>query len=370
MKKLGKLFGYLLLGINVFFSALFLVCAYSPYIDPVVHPVWSCLGLAFPVFLVINLAFFVFWLVVYWKYAAISLVAALCCVGQIRTYYPINFSTGKVPENTFKLLSYNVMGFIGAKQHTEKSPNPVIEYLQNSNADVICLQEFIMGVDKYHLSKQDVDKALKSYPYKAVNKVGTVTNNALACYSRYPIVSSELLKYESEYNGTVIYKLAIKGDTVTLINNHLESNKLTYEDKAVYMDMIKDPKADKVSSGARMLLSKLAEASSIRAKQARIIARAIQDCGTSRVIVCGDFNDTPISYTHRVISEDLEDAFVQSGCGMGVSYNQNKFYFRIDNILISKNMESYHCTVDRSIKDSDHYPIWCYIGMKNRNKNL
>lgn len=367
MKKIGKLFGYVLLGVNIFFSVLFLVCAYSPYINPLTHPVWSCLGLAFPVFLSVNLAFFVFWLLVYWKYAMISLVAGLCCMGQIRTYFPINFPTREIPENSFKLLSYNVMGFIGAKRHTEKNPNPVIEYLQNSDADVICLQEFIMGADKYHLSKKDVDKALKSYPYKAVDKVGSNTDNSLACYSRYPILSSEPLKYESQYNGTIIYKLAINGDTVTLINNHLESNKLTFEDKAVYMDMIKDPKAQKVSTGARLLLSKLAEASSIRAKQARVIARAIREFGTSRVIVCGDFNDTPISYTHRIISRNLTDAFVQSGCGMGISYNQNRFYFRIDNILISKNMVSYDCTVDNSIKDSDHYPIWCYIGMKSNS---
>ena len=38
------------------------VCAYSPYIDPVAHPVWSCAGLAFPAFLIVNLLFLVFWL--------------------------------------------------------------------------------------------------------------------------------------------------------------------------------------------------------------------------------------------------------------------------------------------------------------------
>ena len=31
-------------------------------------------------------------------------------------------------------------------------------------------------------------------------------------------------------------------------------------------------------------------------------------------------------------------------------------------ILISPNQKASNCTVDRSIKDSDHYPIWCYIG--------
>ncbi|MEG2150049.1 MAG: endonuclease, partial [Bacteroidaceae bacterium] len=59
-------------------------------------------------------------------------------------------------------------------------------------------------------------------------------------------------------------------------------------------------------------------------------------------------------------------AFTQSGQGLGISYNQNKFYFKIDNILLSKNLKSYNCTVDNVIKDSDHYPIWCYIGKKKQ----
>lgn len=82
------------------------------------------------------------------------------------------------------------------------------------------------------------------------------------------------------------------------------------------------------------------------------------------MIVCGDFNDGSISYTHRVLTQELDDAFTQSGKGLGISYNQNKFYFRIDNILISPDLRAYNCTVDRSIKASDHYPIWCYISKR------
>ena len=109
-----------------------------------------------------------------------------------------------------------------------------------------------------------------------------------------------------------------------LINNHLESNKLTYEDKKVYVEMIKSPEKDKVEHGARLLISKLAEATAIRARQANAIAHVIDSLNNKgrSIIVCGDFNDTPISYTHRVISQNLDDAFVQSGNGIGISYNQ------------------------------------------------
>ena len=35
------------------------------------------------------------------------------------------------------------------------------------------------------------------------------------------------------------YVLNVNNDTLTLINNHLESNKLTKEDRGMYEDMIK-----------------------------------------------------------------------------------------------------------------------------------
>ena len=126
-------------------------------------------------------------------------------------------------------------------------------------------------------------------------------------------------------------------------------------------EILKAPETEKVKSGARLLIRKLAEASAIRAPQADTIAHEIAASPHPYIIVCGDFNDTPISYAHRTIAQDLDDAFTQSGRGLGISYNQNRFYFRIDNILTSKNLRAYNCTVDRSIKESDHYPIWCYI---------
>lgn len=183
----------------------------------------------------------------------------------------------------------------------------------------------------------------------------------MACYSKYPILSARMIDYSSDYNGSMVYDIKIGKDTVLLINNHLESNKLTIEDKVLYEEMLKDPKAEKIKIGLKQLVKKLAEASAIHSVQARAIAQEIASSPYSSVIVCGDFNDSPISYTHRIIAQNLNDAFTESGCGLGISYNQNKFYFRIDNILISKNLKASGCTVDNSIKDSDHYPIWCYI---------
>ena len=93
------------------------------------------------------------------------------------------------------------------------------------------------------------------------------------------------------------------------------------------------------------------------------MAQEIKDSKDEYVLVCGDFNDTPISYAHHTVQGKLIDSFSESGRGMGITYNRNFFYFRIDNILHSSNMKSYNCTIDK-LRYSDHYPLWCYLELK------
>ena len=74
MKHVGKVFTYLILAVNAFFVGILLLTAYSPHIHPVVHPVESCMGLTFPIFLIINLCFFIFWLLVRYKFALLPIL--------------------------------------------------------------------------------------------------------------------------------------------------------------------------------------------------------------------------------------------------------------------------------------------------------
>lgn len=361
MKYLGRLLGWLLLAVNLLVVGGLLFSAYSPYIDPVRHPVQSCAGLAFPVFLALAVAFLLFWLVVYFRYAAVSLAGMLCCLSPIRTYCPINFGRDEAPEGAVKFLSYNIMGFEADHPDTPDNPNRILNYLRDSDADIICLQEYITGG---RLKQSHIDKVLSKYPYKRYHRVGK-GSNGLACYSRYPILSAERVGYDSEFNGSVAYTIRKDNDTLMVINNHLESNKLTIDDRETYVKMIKSPESTDVKKGSRLLLTKLAEATSIRSTQADSVAHIIKNRPHQSLIVCGDFNTSPISYAHHTIADGLTDAFVESGFGLGISYHRNGFYFRIDHILVSPDLQTYRCTVDNSISNSDHYPIWCYIARKS-----
>ena len=351
MEHIGKFVLYLILAVNALFVGMLILSAYSPYLQPKIHPIASCLGLAFPIFLAVNICFTLFWVIISYRYALLPVIGFLVCIPQIRTYIPINSTVETIPDGSIKFLSYNVMGFNNLEKKEGK--NPILSYLADSEADIICLQEYNSTKNKKYLTDEDIRKALKAYPYCSIHNPER-GGSQLACFSKFPILSARPIKYESTYNGSMQYTLKVNEDTITLINNHLESNKLTKEDKVIYEDMIKDPNAKKVKTGLRQLIKKLAEASAIRSSQADSVAVAIANSKYPTIITCGDFNDASISYTHRILTQQLDDAFTQSGRGLGISYNLN--------ILISPNQKAYNCTVDRSIKDSDHYPIWCYIG--------
>lgn len=360
MMSVGRMVGRLGLGINAGVVGLLWLCAYSPYVDPVASPVLSCVGLAFPVFAVLNLCFAVFWLVVRRRYVVLPLLGFAIAWGAVRSYASFTLFSSDIPEGAIKVLSYNTEAFSGRKSHTQEKANPVLAYLAESNADIICLQEYIVGG---RLKKKDVDYALRKYRYRHFQRVGA--GNGLGLYSRFPILKVYPLCYESMYNGSVAYELKVGSDTLLVVNNHLESNKLTEGDKEAYLDIVHDPSnQQKVKRGARRLGKKLAEASSIRSVQADSVAGFLRRHARKYMLVCGDFNDSPISYAHRVIGEGLKDAFVEAGNGLGISYNRNYFYFRIDHLLVSSALEPIRCVVDHTISASDHYPVWCYLKMK------
>jgi endonuclease/exonuclease/phosphatase family metal-dependent hydrolase len=353
MKFTNKIIHYPVLILTVFSGGLLLLSAYSSCFYPKDYPYLAISGLLFSVLLVINVCFAVIWFCIRRRYVFIVLMAFLLCYPQIQSHIPFHLHTKKLPEGGINVMSYNVMRFGYLKKNSNKNKNAVLAYVKKQNVDILCMQEYDASNNKNYLTQSDIDEALKSYPYHNIQK-------EFACYSKFPILSAKLIDRKTNL-GAACYELKIGKDTVMLINCHLKSNKLTKEDKAIYEDMLKASTTGSIKRETHQLTAKLIDASIIRAEQARIIAGEISSSPHPYAVVCGDFNDISISYTHRVISQGLKDAFIQSGCGMGVSYNENRFYFRIDHILTSKNMKVYNCIVDRSIKDSDHYPIKCYI---------
>lgn len=365
MKILRLLLNLPFVAANGVTAALWIASAYSDHVSPDTSLLFPYLGLAFPVLTLVNLCFMLYWIfLTEWRFLLLNLLVVVVCWSPIKHYYPFHFNQQVSQEHTLKVLTYNVMGF-AYLDHTKEKPNPIIEYIAHSNADIVCLQEYMAPQSGKQLTEAKILSALKMYPYHAIIRLGKAKGprNGIAVFSKYPIERSRKIDYASAANGSSIHQIKINGKKLTLINNHLESFKLTSEDRSRYSAFIKSFSSEGFDELKGAFMQKLGPAFQIRAKQAETIAQKIQETTSDYLLVCGDFNDTPISYAHRTIQGELLDAFSEAGKGMGITYNQNFFWFKIDHILHSVNLQALQCEVDK-IDYSDHYPIWCIFRLE------
>lgn len=358
IKQLKKITINMIAGANLATVVLMVAAGYADHVNPSSHPLLSCTGMLFPLFLLANLAFLFFWLTFKRRMALIPVCGYLLAYAPIRIYMPVNLPAD-MPDEVIKMLSWNVQCYSG-RPFYDDGFEPVFQYIKESGADIVCLQE---DLDSWRNSKPRFDSL---YAYNDTTHLGTVYGNALGIHTRFPILFKERIPYKSRMNGSVAYYLKIGADTVIVVNNHLESNHLSYSDKHKYTTLLRgEMERDSSKSESKRLMNKLGEAAALRAPQAEAVQQYIAAHSRYPVIVCGDFNDNPISYARRTIAKGLTDCYAGTGTGIGLSYNQNGFYFRIDHIFCSSRFEPYNCKVDSKIKASDHYPIYCWLKMKH-----
>lgn len=364
MFKGFKEFTYkMIAGANVATIVVMLLVGFSDLFAPESFPALANVGLLFPVFLVINLGFLLFWLLFRSKYALIPFLGFVISFVPVRKYMPLNIE-GKAPKGCIKVLSYNTWNF-GDQTEDAEGTNICLAYLQEQDADIVCLQEAMPNARNV----QQIDSMLNPlYAYQDT----TIHPNGGTCLmllSKYPILWKERIPYESKGNMSVAYRLRVKDQDVLLINNHLESTGLSLEDRRQFKNLVIGKlRKDTAEETSKLLVVKLAEATRKRAPEAEAVANYIERHKRESVILCGDFNDGPISYAHRTIAKHLTDCYIASGNGPGISYHHSGFFVRIDNIMCSDDWKPYECKVDDKIAVSDHYPIICKLKMRPKQQ--
>ena len=135
---------------------------------------------------------------------------------------------------------------------------------------------------------------------------------------------------------------------------HLESVRLGVEDYIFISSLEKSPDSLELNK-TKSLIKRLIKAAIERNRQAQIIAKSIEECKYP-VIVCGDFNDIPASYTYSTISKNLVDTYKNFDFTLGSTYNGNIPFIRIDYIFHSPDFVSCKHTIHK-VNYSDHYPV-------------
>ena len=134
-----------LLSIHIIFLLCLLASYAAPFVSPAKIWIFAFFGLAYPIWLFINLLFLLIWIILFKKYAWLSVIAILLGVNHLLSIYPVSLSNTRVaPPGSIKILTYNVHSLYGItnKQYRPEIRSKVTDFLAAQNPDILCIQEF------------------------------------------------------------------------------------------------------------------------------------------------------------------------------------------------------------------------------------
>lgn len=343
----------ILFGLNLV-AVVFLTGSYiSVYVPP--DKIWlsAVFGLTYPVFLWINVLFILFWLIFKPKYVLFSLFVILIGWGFLSRYIQIGDKTSA--EHGIKLISYNVKHFeVNGVGEAKPVADTIIAFLKKEAPDIICLQEVRLRTNRVFNLQQFIDEFDFAEHYQYAR---TAYHGGIVTMTKFPIAKMGEIRFENSGNMAIFTDVVIGSDTIRVFNLHLQSFQIDPNNYSVIEspDIMEEADLRQI----REMGSKFKRAFKMRAEQARIIRENI-NWSPYPVLVCGDFNDTPFSYTYRNVKGKLKDAFKESGKGVGQTYIGKLPSYRIDYLLYSGKFRSANFK-SHPFKFSDHLPISCTL---------
>lgn len=351
-----------LLLINILAALLFLLACLVPFVGPDRFWPISFLGLAFPYLSILVFGFFVFWVFFRFPYCLVSLAVLLAGWKSLAVMFALHPGGTAVKDpGAFTVMSYNVRYFKNFNYSREKNAilrKKIMNLIGDCHPDILCLQEFFTS----EAPREDDNRIYISehmhLPYRYFSSDHNFENNhsGVILFSRYPIIHAAKAELgESSAGESAVFADIVKDgtDTFRLFTLHLQSVYLTQKDLAGIRKV--KTREDTGLVASRTILSKLRKAFIKREYQARKVADLISR-SPYPVILCGDFNDTPNSYSYFTIRGELRDAFLEQGFGFGRTYTGIAPTLRIDYIFASPSVAVLSFRrIRRQL--SDHYPI-------------
>ncbi|MGB4844457.1 MAG: endonuclease/exonuclease/phosphatase family protein [Ferruginibacter sp.] len=360
--------------VNIIAAILFLLGSYGYLFSPRYFWPIGFLTLTTFYFLLILLLFIFFWLFVKPRLALVSVVAVLAAYKPVSNILPVRLSHNFIkqkPVNDIRVMTWNVAQFnvMGDEKHPAVKKQ-MFDIINEYEPDIACFQEMV-AEDSAVKDHGHVDEFLEKlrfknyfYSYNSKEDFWGYAHFGIIIFSKYPIINKQTVSwFPRDYNSIFQYVDIVKGDdTIRVFNIHLQSLRfsranLKYIDKptAEDKDAIKESKN---------IIGKFKTGFLKRQIQADRISAEIEK-SPYPVIISGDFNDVPNSYSYHTIGKGLNNAFVEKGGGLGRTFSGISPVLRIDNIFVDKKMEvKQFLTIKKKL--SDHFPIIADVEMRKK----
>lgn len=352
-------------------SSLALLLVYlAPFVHPDTLSLLPFFGLSYWIVLIVHLIFLIIWAIIRSRWSLILLFVVL--LGGKLHFRMYAFGSDEVNTSGTELhiMSYNVRLFDLYNPDWSAAlttRNSIFSYIKENNPDVLCFQEFYHQDAPTNFATRDSIMELMGYVdyhERYVHQVSGRQNYGIALLSRYPIIEKGFVNFPNQNNSQnfCIYADIVKGDTFRIYNVHLQSIRLQKDDYALFTDDGESHASDVQSSNVFRLLNKIRLAYPVRAEQAKCIVEHAKN-SPYPVILCGDFNDTPLSYSCNLFNSFFTDAFRNTSSGTGSTYAGQIPAGRIDYIFHSPLIGSREFRIQEE-QLSDHYAIDCKLFMK------
>ena len=388
-----KLINIIAFPATIVLAILLMLSGFVPTISPETNSWLPLLGLAFPVFFVLMVLAFFYWLVQGKWRSLFALSCLLLNLGQASLYIQwndenagakgaVNVSNGKEDKEDgggpidkemldmnaklLKVITYNAQLF-GLYQNessldivnTEYMPamDSILRVLKAENADVVCLQEVYAKAGGLKALARFL-KAEGGFDYSQTYTLSDRRPYGMIVLSKYLIKRWKPLSLGANTGNMAMwvdieipseYKF-LRNARIRIYNLHLQSFRFAKKDYEVMQKQTQQKEID--MEGSKGIITRLRLGYQRRAQQVGIVKQSVLDCDFPKVI-CGDFNDIPVSYSYRQLSAGMRDAFVEAGRGLETTYKGSMPSFRIDYLLFDNPMRAVSY---RSIKEvpSDH----------------
>jgi endonuclease/exonuclease/phosphatase family metal-dependent hydrolase len=332
--------------ISIFLISLALF--FSVHISPETWDYTGLLPLLIPVFLLLNL--FLIVLLLFGRLRLIIYPILTLIIGWKFLVVTFQWNSPDISTEGFTFLSYNAMLFNNGwgNDNVELISNS-IKWARENPSEIKCFQEFYQDytTPSRNTIKIIGDNGAYEHAYFAANGEARKRSNGMAIFSKFPIINSGKVFDNKRQNGAMFADIKINQDTIRVYNTHLESMNIS----AAELDNLEG-----IKKQYRNTIRKLKEGIKMRTAQMSILKKHMAN-SPFPVILAGDFNDLPYSYTYFSLKEDLENAFENKGRGFGFTYNKVLFFLRIDNVFYEKPLEVLQFKTLREVDYSDHYPI-------------
>ena len=335
----------------LFFNVVLAITTLMAYLLPFLAPKWfpflSVLTLFLPFFLVLNLLFFVYWLIQLKKYIFVSGLVLLLGITFINKFYNLKQTELPKSDKEFTIMSYNVRLFNKFKWYQKANiPAQISQFVEDKNPDILCVQEY-----------SDLEKTkFSNYKYQHIFKEGKNIIVGNAIFSKYKIIDKGVINFPNSTNNAVYADIIKDKDTLRVYSMHLQSIKISTD--------IEDEEIQKMNeSKTKYIFRKISDAFTKQQEQALLVKAHYSKCKYKKII-CGDMNNSAFSFVYRTIKGSMQDTFEASGSGFGKTYNFKYYPARIDYIFADKTIQVKSFETLNDFYNSDHFPLISRLEIK------